>query len=152
MRRGARGQSSLEFLLVTGIGLLLLTGVSFFFLEQNRNTSDTTQLQQATDAGAEILQQALYVFSLGRNSWVTLELALPGDIIAMYTVENDTLVFDVGTQRGVVSQPVFSDIPITGINITGARAHVNNVTGMHGGATQFRITSQGDIVTIAAIS
>lgn len=152
MRREVHGQSSVEFLLVTAVGLLLLTSVSFFFLQQNRATTDTVRLQQATDVGHELLQQALYVYSLGANSWVTVEISMPDDVLAVYTVENDTVVFDVATRNGIVSQPVFSDIPITGINVSGVRAYVNNNTRIHPGSTEFRVTSQGGIVTIAAVS
>jgi hypothetical protein len=153
MRREVRGQSSIEFLMITGIGLLLITSVSFFFLQQSRSTADTTRLQQATDAGNTILGQALYVYSLGANSWVTVEISIPDDVLAIYTVENRTLVFDVGTRDGMVSQPVFSGVPVAGASLPDAqeRRHVNDTTVVHSGRMRFRITSLGDTVQIRAV-
>jgi hypothetical protein len=147
------GQSSIEFLFVTGIGLLLIVAVAFAFLHATRGSEDKVRLQQAGVISASILQQANTVYSLGRNSWVTMDIVVPEEVVAIYTVENSSLVFEVTTSRGIVAQPVFSSTPITGVRPVGVVSYINDPsTVIHDGPTQLRITSLGSTVEIKAVS
>jgi hypothetical protein len=153
MKKQVRAQSSVEFLAITGIGLLLITTVAAAFLSYTRDTGDQVALKQVNDIGNTILGQASTVYSWGGYSWVSVDAVLPDSIVAIYTTENNTLVFEVATQNGIVAQPIFSTTPITGVNVVGTRAHLNNGTmTIHEGATKFRITSLGSIVQIQAVS
>lgn len=151
-RDDRRGQSSVEFLVVTGIGLLMLTGVAMVYLSYTRGSSDSVRLQQVNAIGETILQQASRVYGLGSNSWISVDVSMPEGVQDVYTVENNTLVFDVSTSNGIVSQPVFSTIPIFGVNQSGVRWYITNGTVIHSGATRLRITSNGANVTIQATS
>jgi len=148
-----RAQSSVEFLAVTGIGILIIVGVAGVYLSYTKSNQDKVALQQVTNIGESVMQQVSTVYSLGKNSWVTLNVDMPDSVLAVYTVENNALVFDVGTIYGTVSQPVFSSITIIGVNTSGQKSFINtgNVT-IHSGKTALRITSQGNNVTIQAIA
>jgi hypothetical protein len=153
MKKQVRAQTSMEFLVITGIGLLLITTVTYAFLQYNKDTADKATVEQVTSAGFVILQKAGEMHSYGANSWTTVEVNLPSGILAIYTVESDTLVFDVATSRGLVAQPVFSRTPIVGVREDGEKLHVNSgQVVIHDGPTQFRITSNGENVSIQAIS
>jgi hypothetical protein len=148
-----KGQSSLEFLVITAIGLFLIGGVTYGFLSYNQDTQEKARVQQATYVGNQLITAATSMYSKGTNSWTTIDVSMPPDLLAVYTVENNTLVFDVGTAQGTISQPVFSDVPIAGVRLDGSKLHLNNGTVViHDGQTKFRVTSLGSVVTIQAIS
>jgi hypothetical protein len=148
-----KGQSSIEFLIITGFGLLLITGISFVFLNYSQTTQDQTRTQQASQIGSTFINNAGEMYALGANSWVTITVTMPDKIVDVYTTENNSIVFELGTATGVQTQPVFSSVPIRGVTVSGDRVSVYNTTVFpHSGPTDFRITSQGNVVTIQAIS
>lgn len=148
-----RAQSSVEFLLITGIGLFLISTAAIAFLSYTKQSGDDARLTQVTEIGNEILRQASWVYSLGGYSWVTVDATVPEGVTAIYTTESNALVFDVQTQYGVVSQPIFSTTPITGVNSTGAVSYVyNGSINAHQGQVKFRVTGTGPIVEIQAVS
>lgn len=149
---GERGQASIEFLLVSAAGLLLIVVVAFTFLSASRGTEDAARLQQVTTIGSSIIEQAGIVYALGTDSWIDVEVNLPSDVVAIYTIEGTSLVFDVVTQAGIVSQPVFSSVPITGVNTVGVRSDINlPPTNIHSGTMEIRVTSLGTQVEIRAM-
>ena len=98
--------------------------------------------------GSSIIAQAETVYALGINSWVTIEVNVPPNVQQIYTVENRTLVFEMQTGGGVVSQPVFSDVPIMGIVTIVNQSFLN--TTIHSGNTKIRIYSNGTLVILSA--
>lgn len=131
----------------------MITGVSFGYISYTNSQNDQVKLQQVTAIGTEIISTATRVNELGSNSWVTVDVSLPEEVLDIYTVENNTLVFDVATQGGIVSQPVFSPTAIMGITPVGNRTYVNDATlAIHSGRTRFRVTSQGSVVSVQMIS
>jgi len=152
VRRARRGQSGIEFLAVTGIGMLLLLSVSFLLLSDSRSSRDRAEVQQAEQIGSELLSQARVVAAQGRNSWVTVEAQVPSSVDAIYTVENNTIVFDVMTSSGLVSQPVFSLIPVSGWYGIGQKMYLYNSssTTIGGGVTRFTVAANGTAVILSA--
>ena len=152
-KQAKRGQSSVEFLLVTGIGLVLLTAVAMGYLTYTRASEDKMRVQQVQDIGNSIMQQANRVNSWGGNSWLPVDVTMPNNVLAIYTVDNNTLVFDVATKEGTISHPIFSTVTIVGVNQVGAKSFVNNgsVT-IHEGTMHFRVTGRGTDVQIEATS
>jgi hypothetical protein len=146
-----RAQSGIEFLAVTGIGMLLLLSVSFFLLSDSKSSQDRAQLQQTQSIANDLLAQARIVQAQGRNSWVTVEAQVPRGVSAVYTVESDTLVFDINTVNGVVSQPIFSTIPINGTHLVGDRMYLYDpaTTNLGGGLQRFTVFSNGTVVVLS---
>jgi len=153
VRRQRRGQSGIEFLAITGIGMLLLLGVSFLLLSDSRTSRDKAEVQQADQIGSQIISQARIVQAQGRNSWVTVEAQVPKSVKAIYTVEDNTLVFEIITSSGQVSQPVFSIVPIVGWYYVGPRKYLYDPTSttVGGGVMRFNVLSNGSSVVISHI-
>lgn len=152
MKSEVRGQSSLEFLTVTGIGLLVISAAAIAFLSYAQTSGDDARLAQVTDIGISIIGQANYWYSVGGYSWGTVDVVMPDNVIDVYTVENNTLVFDVETRYGIVRQPVFSTTPIIGYTTTGNISSIYSpAIGPHSGASKLRVTSLGSIVQIQAV-
>lgn len=144
-----RGQSGIEFLAVTGIGMVLLLAVSFVLLADSRSSRDQADMRQMQQLANELLAQARVVQAQGRNSWVTVEGVVPESVSAIYTVENDTLVYDLNTGRGPYSQPVFSLVPISGNTTIGVRAYLYEPSQRSpGGNHRFIVTANGTAAVI----
>jgi hypothetical protein len=143
-----RGQSGIEFLAVTGIGLVLLLGVSFFLLSDSKASKDQAQLRQIQQIGAEVIAKARVVQAQGRNSWVTVDAQVPDSVSAIYTVENNTLVFDVNTQNGVISQPIFSEVAIAGLRDVPPKRFLDTGT-FHAGVVRFTVYSNASVVLLS---
>jgi len=156
-RWSARAQSSVEFLVITGIGIFLLSTAAIAFLGFTQQSSDDTRLNQVVSVGNELLDEASWVYSLGGYSWVTIDANIPEGVTAIYVTESSTgqnaLVFEVQTQNGISSVPVFSRTPIVGVRTVGAQSFVYNGTILapHAGQMQFRVTGTGPVVEIWAV-
>lgn len=148
-----RAQTSVEFIAVSAIGMLLVVAIGAFYVNFAKGNEDAVRMQQVTSVGATIISQAQNVYSYGKNNWVTIDARIPDKVSAIYTVEGKALVFDVETSYGTVSQPVFSLTPITGVQPIGSKIHVNNASmSIHSGNMRFRATSLGGVVEIQAVS
>ncbi len=111
----AQGQSGVEFLAVTGIGLLMIVTISIFILGQTESERDESSLQQAQQIQSTLSAQAQEVWARGRNSWSTVDVVLPSTTKNITVVEGNTLVFDMSTSyAGIVAQPYFIPVPIAG--------------------------------------
>lgn len=148
-----RAQSSIEFLMVTGIGLLLLTTVVAGYLQYQRGNEDRVQVEQAYAIGTNILEKVQFVYALGGSSWETITVTMPDNVVDVYAVENNTLGFTLATSSGLTNQLLISDIPINGTRtVNGHSSIYNGSITIHGGTTKIRITSQGSLVQIQAIA
>ena len=65
MKKAVAGQSSVEFLPITAIGLLLITTVTYTFLQYNKDTQDEATVEQVSSAGLVLLQKAGEMYSYG---------------------------------------------------------------------------------------
>ncbi len=131
MRPARRGQSGIEFLAVTGIGMLLLLGVSFLLLSDSRTSRDEAEIQQAAQVGAVILSQANIVLAQGTNSWVTVEAQMPQSVKGIYLVDTSVaqksaIVFEMQTSKGLIYVPVFSKLDLEGPVSAGSPPLANN--------------------------
>lgn len=141
------GQSGVEFLAVTGIGLLLIVGVSVFLLGEGRTRQDDTRVEQATSVQRMILEQAQDVWSLGRNSWLTADVTLPEGTRDVLIVDDTTLLVIIETTQGRTAVPTFSELPLAGATLLGDA----NSDGVVTGADQARIDAAiAGTVTLSA--
>ena len=151
MKKQVRGQSSVEFLVITGVGLLLLTTVSLFYLHYVQTSADQTRLQQVSSIGQTILQQAAIVNGWGSNSWKSVDVSMPDNVESIFIADNDAIVFNMTTQHGTVTQPVFTTMNLTGVTPAGSISYVTrNGLQIHPGLTTFQVTSVGNQIQIEA--
>lgn len=144
-----RGQAGFEFLAVTALGLFMVVLAAFFLLGQSANERDTAAVQQAQQALSVIANQAERVWSEGRNSWHTVELTLPENTQGLYTVENNTIVVEVGTGIGLIAQPRFMRIPVTGgYDVVGPRSNAFPTGQERGGPIRIRVENNGTTVLL----
>lgn len=143
-----RGQSGIEFLAVTAIGLMMLVGISLFILSGSSAERDETALQQGHQILSTLASQAETVWAMDKNSWLTPEVTLPENTKALYTVEGDTLVIEIGTSYGgTIAQPYFMRVPISGgYTSDGTRTSAFRDGEERGGPVRIRVLNNGTSV------
>lgn len=135
--------------MVTGIAMALLVGSTFFLFQFTQSSGDESALQQAAQIGYRVVDEAASMYVFGQDSFVHVTGSVPASIQAIYVVDEDTLVFEVRTSKGVVPVQVFSDVPINGTNEIDGKVHINpSGTEVREGNTRYRVTSQGSWVEI----
>ena len=147
------GQVSVEFLLVTGAALLILTASMYFVFGFMQSSADSTALYQSANLGYVLVDEARSVFLLGSGSFVSVSASNPDLLQSVYVTPDNALVFNVSTANGVVSIPVFSSIPLAGI-----RSGDSDVSFIHSndrissGRTSYRLTNRNGVVEIRQVS
>jgi len=76
-----KGQSSVEYLSIVGIALLMLVPATILFTNYTRSTNDEIVANQYNLIGTTILEKAEEMYVLGEDSWVTIQVMLPESII-----------------------------------------------------------------------
>jgi hypothetical protein len=144
-----RGQSSVEYLSVVAIALMVLIPGSYLFLNYSKSTSEQVSASQLNLAGSEIISEAEKMYVLGKNSWVTLELSLPGNFLDAGIHDGKEMYFRYGSGSGE-SYAVFFPL---GFNISNSSSSCLDecVLNLNTGLNRVRIQSQGTFVSIVKI-
>ena len=150
------GQASFEFLLVTAIAITLLVTSTYFIFGYTQAGADRTALVQAAQIGYQIVDNARNVYLYGEGSFLTILANQNEQIQGVYVVENQWLVIDVRTDKGIIPVNIYSDIPINGTMIDadfplGERTMVQDPFFARGGRASYRVQSEGTWVRINQI-
>lgn len=135
-----RAQISVEYLVILGVVLVIMVPVSILLFERARQTSDQISSSQIIRIGSEVTNSILSVYSLGKNSWTTLDVNFPDSSKEFYVNADNEIVVDFDTNKGRSEAIFFSDIPLQtpfGGNISKS---------FHSGRFKLKIISQGDSV------
>lgn len=146
----ARGQSSVEYLSVVAIALMVLIPGSYLFLNYSKSTSEQVSANQLNLAGVDIINEAEKMYVLGKNSWVTLEISLPGIFLDSSIQGGEEMFFRYGSDGGesyVVFFPLGFDISNSTSNPCIGECSLSLTPGIN----RVRIQSQGDFVSIVKV-
>ncbi len=146
------GQVSVEFLLVTGAALLILTASMYFVFGFMQSSADSTALYQSANLGYVLVDEARSVFLLGSGSFVSVSASNPDLLQSVYVTPDNALVFNVSTANGVVSIPVFSSIPLAGIQSVDDVSFIHSNDRISSGRTSYRLTNRNGVVEIRQVS
>jgi len=148
-KQNKKGQSAVEYLSIVAIGLMVLIPGSYLFLNYSKSTTDQVSASQLNLAGVEMINEAEKMYVLGRNSWTTLELSIPGIFHSAGINEGKELYFNYSTQTGP-SQVVFFPV---GFNISNSTTTCTGKCDLNltAGINRIRIQSQGQFVSIKKI-
>lgn len=113
MKISGKGQSSIEYLVIIGIALMLLIPGIAFFMQYSQETNQEVITNQLGVIGNDILTTSEEMYIYGENSWVTLDISLPQNLVSakIYTypsTKND-LVFEYETDGGTSDIAFFPD-------------------------------------------
>ena len=147
----SRAQVSVEFLLVVGLAMLLMTASTVAIYQFTQAETDNNNFAQVAGFGQQILNQATNMYVYGQGSFVTVTGTLPQQIHQAYIVD-DVLIFELTTRRGIVAVQLFSEVPINGTT-TGEKQYLNvSGTNIRQGTVDVRVESKGSYVQIRQLS
>ena len=158
MVRDVRGQISFEYLVIVGLAILVIVPALLFFLTFASGGDDAVAHTRVAEIGSQFLSTSSEVFSLGRNSWLTLDVTLPETIenisINHNTSTLDELIITYRTKNGPTDAVFFSDVslgnasadPSSGGSLIDGAQYL--LTSERVGVASFRLTSAGEYVWV----
>lgn len=116
---GDRGQSSVEFLLVIGVGMVILLPATLLFFNYSQRSSDDLKFGQLIRMGNDIVNNAEQVYYYSDPSKIQIEDVMPPDVENI-TIQNDwpnrinLITFWVRSKGNDVPVTFFTKISING--------------------------------------
>ncbi|MFC2134079.1 class III signal peptide-containing protein [Bacteroidota bacterium] len=141
-----KGQISVEYLLIIGMALAILVPGSILFYNYSKNSNEQLVASQINRIGKNIISNAEQMYTIGKNSWVTLDISFPESTTDAYIVDGSELVIKYQTTRGITESVFFTDITIEGL----FSGNISNP--FHSGNMKIKIESLGDRVLIGESS
>jgi len=137
-----KGQIAVEYLFILALALAIIVPGSMLFFNYSRDSNEKLTASQINKIGDNIINQAEDIYSIGKNSWTTVETNFPETTINAYIIDNEFII-TYNTPHGVTEGVFFSNVPIQG-------AYGNNISSeFHMGFTSIRIESKGGYVLIS---
>ena|SRR3989344_9348667 len=115
----AKGQSSLEYLLVVALTFAIIVPTTYLFYNYSRESSQEISDAQITRIGRSIVDAAETIYYSGKGSKTVLEINIPGNVESVVIIDKRELVFNISTGFGTSEIVFFSAANITGANCTG---------------------------------
>ncbi len=140
-----RGQSSVEFLMIVAVATALLLPAAYFFFSYAQGTTTQIASAQINSAGNAIKIGAEEMFGIGPNSWKTVEIRMPDNIINAGIKNNSELFFTYNTQFGISQNVYFFDRFTITTDEDCADECTINITR---GTNRIRIESKGSFVEL----
>ncbi len=135
-----RSQVSVEYLVILGVILVIMVPAGFLLFERARQTTDQISSSQVIRIGNDLVNSIIAVYSLGKNSWTTLEVNFPENTQAFYVNGDNEIVAEFDTNKGRSEAIFFTDIPLQ----TPFNGNITNE--FHSGTFKIKIVSQGDSI------
>jgi hypothetical protein len=146
-----KGQSSVEYLFVVALALMIIVPGSMIFYSYSNNSKDALVHSQVFKVGNTLVDTALKLYSIGDGSWETIELSLPEQIDSIYvynTTAYSELVITYG--KGALSDGVFfSEVQLC--NETSCNCTTGCVIELYEGINNVRVLSEEGKVYIRVV-
>ena len=149
-KREKKGQSAIEYIFIVALALLIVIPGTIIFYQYSQSSQKAIVSSQIYKIGTDMVSSAHTMYSLGDNSWQTIELNLPSTVheIKIYNESSSTssrgvLVIRHGTDY--LSDAVFfSRIPL--LNTTSDDCSEGCTLAVTQGFTRFRVESGDGLV------
>ena len=136
-----KAQVAVEYLFILALALAIIIPGSVLFLNYSQESNEKIINSQINQIGDNIIDQAENIFTIGKESWITLEISIPEKVTKMYIID-DELVIEYNTKSGITEAVFFSGVPIQG----GFGGNITN--NLHFGYMSVKIESLGTNVSI----
>jgi uncharacterized protein (UPF0333 family) len=110
----SKSQSSLEYLLIVALTLVLFVPTTYLFYNYSKESSQEISDAQIIQLGRNIVDSAESIFYTGQGSKTVIELNIPENVIGAVIIDKKELVFNVTTGYGISELVFFSSVNITG--------------------------------------
>ena len=145
-----QGQAAFEYLLLTGVAMLLIVPGAMLFYNYSLRSGDELTRSQIHMIGNEVTDSVEKVYYIGESSWETLRISLPESVAWVYILDNSEFVIGYNTRSGIAEAVFFSDINITTPypGPVANQRYLSPPAEMHAGTTLIRVTSMGGYVLL----
>ena len=92
IRHQVKGQSSLEFLMIMGVAMMMILPLIVVFFQQSENLNTEITDSQADKIASEIRDAADEVFYLGAPSKKTISVYMPENVVSAQLSENKIIL------------------------------------------------------------
>lgn len=90
-KRFWKGQSSIEYLFIVAIALLIIVPGTALFYQYSQTSQENIQHSKIYKIGSELVDTGEMIYSVGENSWQTIEVSFPGSVQTVKVYANDTM-------------------------------------------------------------
>ncbi len=135
-----KGQSSMEYLLVVVFSLLMIIPATILFMNYTNDTKASVIQSQVFKVGNELITDSEQMFSVGKNSWQTINIQIPETVTSMkvYNGTMSELVLTIGSSPGS-DVVLFTKIPL--FNSSSTDCSLGCSIDVHQGMNAIRIKS-----------
>ena len=109
----AKGQSSLEYITLVAITLVIIVPATYLFYNYSRDSTQEISDAQLTRLGREIIDTSEKIFYSGIGSRTVMQINLPEGVTSGVILDGKELVFNITSQVGVSEVVFFSAVNIT---------------------------------------
>lgn len=121
MLRGLRAQSSVEYIFIVAFALMIIVPGAFVFSQYSITSQAGLRNVQIYKIGSDIVDSSELMYSVGENSWQTIDLTFHSDIesLIVYNGSDGINELVITYYDSALSQAVFfTEIPITNASST----------------------------------
>ena len=153
-----KGQISVEYLIIIGFVFAVLIPGVYMFYSYTIGQTDKASVDIVNKIGNEIVNSAESMFLVGENSWITLDIVFPEQVVDYYILDGTELIIVYETQRGRTENVFFSNVFISGdIDRDGGPgdppfSNSDISSSAHPGLVDVKIESKGDWVSVSEIT
>ena len=146
----AKGQSSLEYLLIVALTFAIIIPTTYLFYNYSRQSTQEITDAQITKLGRSIVDTAESIFYSGQGSKTTLELNVPDNVLGASIIDGRELVFNISSDMGTSEIVFFSSVNITAAACSGNACSLDQLASS--GLKKVKLSAQSkDSVTIEVI-
>lgn len=137
-----KAQISVEYLLIMTMALAIIVPGSLLFYRYSEDSNEKLVAGQINQIGKKIVNNAEEMNTIGKNSWITLDISFPKSTRNVYVSGNSALVIVYQTSIGLTEAVFFSDVSLNG-------TYSGNISqDFHSGFMKVKIESKGEYVSI----
>lgn len=103
-----KGQAGVEFITIVTIGIMLIIPVSLLFQSYASQTTTEVVDQQIVLVGSNMLSKAEEMYGLGQNSFTTMNIRLPDNVVNVTIANTSELAFKYDGPQGPSDIVLFS--------------------------------------------
>ena len=135
-----KAQASFEYILIVGAVLFFIVSGSMIIYNYSSRANDESMKATINKAGNDIISSITDVYYIGENSWETVKVTLPSNVINVSVPNNYEIVIRYDSRGGINDAVFFSDINIT---------TSSNTIANHSGLVILKAVSLGSSVNIS---
>jgi uncharacterized protein (UPF0333 family) len=115
VKRGKRGQSSVEYIFIVAFALMIIIPGAFVFTQYSSDSQTGLRNAQIYRVGNDIVDSAALMYSVGENSWLTIDVTFHSDVrdVKVYNGTNGNSLVITYQDTSLSSAVFFTEIPMT---------------------------------------